>query len=586
MRCENAGISVDDKGRFVIAGQHGLVSPNSSILSSVRDWPLPIEYDGWTRYESGEQSFALSSDGATLYLLDDTAPADEHPNRVYRLDLSNARPNLIEADASRAWATIAAGRRFVYVVDQFHAELRRAPILRSGPRPVRFISGPKTRLTSPVEIAVDPRSGNICVVNLVSGASNELLCYSSSEVGNASPLLTLHMTHFNAIDQLAFDKHGDIVVGGSLRLGPSDFEIDVIHIGADDRPIVERRIGGRRTSLSYKGSLNVAADAASDIIALTTPDNSVPREVMAFGPTANGDVPPKWTRRDLASLSNPSGIAVDTKTNSLAIRRADGVTVYPESSSGPQWTKGFTIPILGQDVSFSPTGILVVADFFGNLQGYQISPRRHVFTAGDVVTDLNAPNLITTDQDGRVYTVSPFGLVTVFAANPRFGSKPEKVRLLNVSPSAFAPEPLAFAADSSGYLYFTWTDGNVISVLDRAGNQHTLAGPATHLDGPTGLAVAPDGSLFVANTLGHDVLVFGRGSQGDTTPIGKIAGPLTNLSAPRSVAVSNDGHVYVFESAVSNGATYVWRYPEDARGNVRPSDAYVVHPRCNSRPSL
>jgi hypothetical protein len=39
--CDNAGVTVDGQGNIVVRAESGFISPNSSILRNVSEWPQP-----------------------------------------------------------------------------------------------------------------------------------------------------------------------------------------------------------------------------------------------------------------------------------------------------------------------------------------------------------------------------------------------------------------------------------------------------------------------------------------------------------------------------------------------------------------
>jgi DNA-binding beta-propeller fold protein YncE len=111
-----------------------------------------------------------------------------------------------------------------------------------------------------------------------------------------------------------------------------------------------------------------------------------------------------------------------------------------------------------------------------------------------------------------------------------------------------------------------------------------IQGPATGLNDPTGLAVSRDGSLFVANAGSKNVLVFARGSSGDTAPVARIDGPATQLIEPQALAIDASGRLYVFDGPRTTSALgckhYVRVYAANARGNVAPLQSYEVNTKC------
>ncbi|MFG1924725.1 SMP-30/gluconolactonase/LRE family protein [Cryptosporangium sp. NPDC048952] len=138
--------------------------------------------------------------------------------------------------------------------------------------------------------------------------------------------------------------------------------------------------------------------------------------------------------------------------------------------------------------------------------------------------------------DGRVQRVAPSGEVTtVFDAFP--------------GPAPHRPNDLCFGPD--GTLYVTdsgnWEDMRNIragSLVALGAQRWSVEIPAM----PNGVAVAPDGRVFVTQTLTKKVLVV---SDGETTPFAKLPGGM-----PDGLCFDADGNLYVCASF--GNAVYVY----------------------------
>ena len=142
----------------------------------------------------------------------------------------------------------------------------------------------------------------------------------------------------------------------------------------------------------------------------------------------------------------------------------------------------------------------------------------------------------------------------------------------------------AFAPDAGGHFYFSSGSNDAILVVRPERGQSVIRGPKTDLNDPIGLAANRDGSLFVANAGGKNVLVFARGSSGNSAPVARIEGPATQLAAPQAVAIDAAGRVYVFDGPRTTSAVdvkhYVRVYAASARGDVPPLRSYEVNTKC------
>ena len=120
--------------------------------------------------------------------------------------------------------------------------------------------------------------------------------------------------------------------------------------------------------------------------------------------------------------------------------------------------------------------------------------------------------------------------------------------------------------DSSGNLYFADTNNNRIEKYDAQGNFQTVAGGFggdVQMNQPWSMVVAPDGTVFVADTWNHKLVKldkdlkkvkeWGVGGQTDA------GGDPLKLFGPRDIALSPEGHVLI----VDTGNNRVIEYTSD-----------------------
>ncbi|HYR44880.1 MAG TPA: hypothetical protein VER98_17745, partial [Terriglobia bacterium] len=115
--------------------------------------------------------------------------------------------------------------------------------------------------------------------------------------------------------------------------------------------------------------------------------------------------------------------------------------------------------------------------------------------------------------------------------------------------------------DPSITAYPLGADGDVSPV-------RTIQGPLTQMDWPAQMAINPDnGDLYVANDMGHSVLVFKGTDQGNVAPTRIIKGNRTGLMNPSGVFVDTKNK----ELWVSNfGNSSASAFALTANGNVEP----------------
>lgn len=217
------------------------------------------------------------------------------------------------------------------------------------------------------------------------------------------------------------------------------------------------------------------------------------------------------------------------QTGRISTFAGTGIKGY-SGDGGAATQAQFNTPI---SIQFDPAGDLFVADI-GN----------HVLRKIDVKT----------------------GTISTFAGTGKPGPTPDG------SPLKGAPlsGPRSIDFDSKGQLFLVTREGNQLFRIDRtAGIIHHLAGtgakgfagdggPATAalLNGPKGLAVAPDGSIYLADTENHAIRRYRSDSGTIETVVGNGKRGLSQtadantaaLNRPHGVFVDADGTLLIGDS--------------------------------------
>ena len=132
---------------------------------------------------------------------------------------------------------------------------------------------------------------------------------------------------------------------------------------------------------------------------------------------------------------------------------------------------------------------------------------------------------------------------------------------------------MAFDADGNMYVADI---KNQILVFSKGANGNLkyvrrIAGAATKLSAPSGLALDGKGSLYVSNscvggTCGGAILVFKTTDSGNVAPVRTISGSKTTLNQPMGLAFNPGGYLYV----ANNSANSILIFSPTASGNVAP----------------
>ena len=190
--------------------------------------------------------------------------------------------------------------------------------------------------------------------------------------------------------------------------------------------------------------------------------------------------------------------------------------------------------------------------------------------------ELRAPHSIVFHPDGRllicdignhrIRIVDASGVITTYAGTGEREPTPDGARLDDTPLNG----PRAMALDPSGNLYLALREGNAIYRIDLTNETiHHVAGtgdqgytgdggPADQatLAGPKGLAYAPDGALYIADTENHVIrrinlntgiisTALGTGERGD----GPEPDPRRcRLNRPHGIWIDGDGVLYVGDS--------------------------------------
>lgn len=168
-----------------------------------------------------------------------------------------------------------------------------------------------------------------------------------------------------------------------------------------------------------------------------------------------------------------------------------------------------------------------------------------------------------------------------------------------IQPESPMLRPLDITVDDDGRLYVAEEGGNRISVYDETGTLADVIGMQGSEPGqfirPNGVAIGPEGALYVADTWNYRIQQFVDGESvvqfGQAGEYGFAAttDPVDGFWGPRDVAVDNQGRIYVSDTGNKRVRVYTidggdWMFLYDiasggsAPGQLDEPSGVAIHP--------
>jgi len=200
-------------------------------------------------------------------------------------------------------------------------------------------------------------------------------------------------------------------------------------------------------------------------------------------------------------------------------------------------------------VAKSAAGVLAVADpSLSVVHLFDLERREYSQIGEGRTSSLESPIGVVIDDSGRIYVAdSMLGKVFVFDASRNLVAEFGEGELIR--PTGVALDPV------QEHLYVVDTVGCEVLVFDLSGRVVNRfgrrgAGPA-EFNSPTFVAVAPDGSISVSDSLNFRVQRF----HPDGTLIGSFGIPgdgAGHFARPKGIATDTEGRIYVVDAAFEN----------------------------------
>jgi len=242
----------------------------------------------------------------------------------------------------------------------------------------------------------------------------------------------------------------------------------------------------------------------------------------------------------LASFNDPVGVAIDSVGN-----------IYVADQANNRIRK------------ISVTGVVTT------LAGSPTSVAGHLNGLGPVAL-FNSPFGIAVDRVGNIYVaetgnhvirkITPAGVVSTLAGTPTVAGFVD-----DVGAAAQFSGPRGVAVDDDGNVYVADSANQRIRVVTPGGSVSTLAGQTTpgftngtgvaaQFDSPSGVAVASDGTVYVADRNNDAIRKISAGGQVTTLAGSGVAGfadgagGAAQFNGPSGLAVDADGGLYVADN--------------------------------------
>ncbi len=278
-------------------------------------------------------------------------------------------------------------------------------------------------------------------------------------------------------------------------------------------------------------------------------------KIATMAATANGTVTPTTLIEGAtASLGFNYFAAVDAQgqawtTNCMSINVPGPVSAFAAGATGDVAP---AIALEGSNTTFSGCQTGIAIDAAGNT----------------IVGDLsNLPGY-------------PGGHIAIFAAGANGNVAPARVI---AGTSANFHSPTGIAVDGLGNIYvadsglgYSYSGDVAVFASGASGDvapSAVIAGSATGLSTPEGVALDARGNIYVANLGNATVTVYAAHASGNAAPIRTIGGGLTGLDQPVGIAVDAAGYVYVGSQA----SAPLQVFAPGATGDVAPVQSIAIN---------
>jgi sugar lactone lactonase YvrE len=447
----------------------------------------------------------------------------------------------------------------------------------------------RTFLSQPSGIAY--WKGNLYVTNTGGRDGYSITAYPVSGGRRPAPIFTIG-AQLIIPQGVALDSAGNIyvvnegILSGDQSSDPPSVTIYRAGSNGDDAPMA--RISGPKTKLSYSQAL--ALDSHGYIYVSNQSKVENPDTITVYSPGSNGDVAPARVISGPATLlSAPEGVAVDSSGRLFVSSSAAGAPQSPSAAVliFAPGSSGNVAPFASIDCDCAKihTPGAITLDSKGNV---------YVTTRWNFDTGTAGVAVFTQQDQG---TGNHLNLEPIVVHHPTGPATTEGYTgqcltpILNIAGKKTGiSDPGGIAVDPDGNMYVTDEDSDSIGVFKASADGNVA--PSYTIESPNGIvnsiAVAIDsvGKIYVANGGGdgdgfdNSVNVYPPGSYANVAPIATLAGAMTaqtgyadksGISKAQAIAVDAHGKIFVANGAAGyNLQGNITVYPAGSNGDVRP----------------
>lgn len=278
---------------------------------------------------------------------------------------------------------------------------------------------------------------------------------------------------------------------------------------------------------------------------------------------------------------NPKSIYV---SNSAPGATRNTIDIFPASASGnviPTGMLGGSSTLLNNPngLAFGSNNMLYVANGGGSITVYPASASGNIAPSATITSaSLTSPQMIALDTQNTIFVTQNSASggadsVESFSAAANGPSTP--VQLIAGGATGLSL-PVGVALDSANNIWVANNGNN--SVTEYAAGSSgaaapiaTIAGATTNLGNPTGIAIDAKDNVYVANA-NNSITIFKKGSNGNVAPTSTITGNGTLLNTPMELSLDALGTIYIANNgATGPGSNSVLTFLGSASGNALPS---------------